>query len=266
MLGLRIRQPISLDELLKRVGMSALAGMLEFLDRVRIASDKEILEKADDLLRYEAQDLEFLLVLDYKASHASFQRVVKTVNAEPRVAADIRREVDHYYTRLKDELGGSYFVVLSSQEAAWLNDPQPFGESVANAFPSANFDTDEATRCLAFGRGTACVFHLMRVMEVGLKALGARLAIDTQHKPGWEGVLKKAHGQMSLPNDKKDPDWIKEEDFLSEAVTMLTAVKTAWRNPTMHIEKTYTPEEAERIYDAVRGLMQRLAMKLHEEP
>jgi hypothetical protein len=104
----------------------------------------------------------------------------------------------------------------------------------------------------------------MRVMEIGLTALGARLAVPMTHKPGWEGILKKANGQMTLPNDKKDPDWIKDEAFLSDAMAMLIAVKTAWRNPTMHMEKTYTDEQAKRIWESVRGFMQQLATGLHE--
>src|SRR5258708_19689687 len=85
------------------------------------------------------------------------------------------------------------------------------GEAVTDAFPSAITDIEEAGKCLAFDRNAACIFHLMRVMEVGLKALGQRLDINTAYKPGWEGILKKAHGQMSLPNDKKHPGWIKDK-------------------------------------------------------
>ncbi len=78
----------------------------------------------------------------------------------------------------------------------------------------------------------------MRVMESGLRALGDRVGVDTRHSPGWEAILKRATHEMSLENKKKDPAWKKDEAFLSEAITMLISVKTAWRNPTMHLEKT----------------------------
>ena len=45
----------------------------------------------------------------------------------------------------------------------------------------------------------------------------------------------------------------------------LQAVKLAWRNPTMHIVKKYSEDEASRIFDAVRGFMQRLASKPLQE-
>lgn len=166
--------------------------------------------------------------------------------------------------RLIDEMSNTLFLSLTVGEANLYENVQPFGPNVAEAFPSATLDIEEAAKCLVLGRGTACVFHLMRVMEVGLKAFGAQLGIDIQHKPGWEGILKKAHGQMSLPNDKKPADWLKNETFLADAIAMLTAVKTAWRNPTMHVEKTYTEERAEDIWNAVRLFMKSLARELHE--
>jgi hypothetical protein len=41
-------------------------------------------------------------------------------------------------------------------------------------------------------------------------------------------------------------------------------VKDAWRNPAMHAEQKYTPEEAERIFVAIRNLMSNLAGHLDE--
>jgi hypothetical protein len=39
-------------------------------------------------------------------------------------------------------------------------------------------DISEAAQCLALNRPTACVFHLMRVMETGVQILGNRLGIQ----------------------------------------------------------------------------------------
>ena len=55
-----------------------------------------------------------------------------------------------------------------------------FGPDVFNNFSSANDDIDEAGKCLALGRGTACVMHLMRVLEVGLAALASALGANKQ--------------------------------------------------------------------------------------
>lgn len=104
----------------------------------------------------------------------------------------------------------------------------------------------------------------VRVMEVGLTVLGGHLGATYSYKTGGEAVLRKAQAQMALEDKNKDLDWVKDEPFLSEAITMHFAVKTAWRNPTMHLEKTYTGEVAEEIWDATRGFMRRLAGGLSE--
>lgn len=200
------------------------------------------------------------------ASAASIRKIVKLLET-PSTAASINRLGElgrELQGRLDDEMETAVYLSLSFGEARRYTAVDPFGGDVLTAFPSTRYDIEEATKCLVLERGTASVFHLMRVVEVGLKALGNRLAVDTAHKPGWETILKKADGQMSLPNDRKEPDWIKDEAFLSAAITMLTAVKTAWRNPTMHVEKTYTVEQAEGIWEAVRGFMRQLATNLHE--
>ena len=42
---------------------------------------------------------------------------------------------------------------------------------VNDKFPSAAFDIDEAGKCLAIGRSTAAVFHLMRALETAIRAV-----------------------------------------------------------------------------------------------
>jgi len=44
----------------------------------------------------------------------------------------------------------------------------------------------------------------------------------------------------------------------------LDGVRIAWRNPTMHIENSYSPERAEEILIGVRALMRHLATRLSE--
>lgn len=52
-----------------------------------------------------------------------------------------------------------------------------FGEKVSLNFPSALEDIKEVGNCYATDRNTACVFHCMRVVEYGLRALAKRLRV-----------------------------------------------------------------------------------------
>ena len=165
--------------------------------------------------------------------------------------------------RMQDELEGKLFLYVPADKAKLYEPSTPlFGETVAASFPSAADDISEAGKCLATDRGTATVFHLMRVMEAGLKCLAKQLGIA--YAPSWESYLKQISSQLELDWKDKTPDWKKDEGFYREAAAHLSAVKFAFRNPTMHIVKQYSPESAEEIYNSVRAFMRHLSTKLRE--
>lgn len=130
------------------------------------------------------------------------------------------------------------------------------------------FELDEAGKCLALGRPTACVFHLMRVMEVGIKALARCLNIPDPTKPAqrnWGFVL----GAISAGMDQKWPSSASrlsgDGALFEELLASLDAVKNPQRNATMHVEKKYTDDEAEEIFVGVRGFMKKLAARCDED-
>lgn len=157
------------------------------------------------------------------------------------------------------------FVV--EREKAGLIDPQEplFGQQVFDRFPAAIDDVAEAGKCLALQRGTATVFHLMRVMEVGLRALGTELGIP--YAPSWESYIRQLDALLDGKNYSQLTDEQKKKrTFYQEALGDLVAVKSAWRNPTMHIVRSYDAQQASRVFDAVKALMENLAKELKADP
>jgi choline kinase len=55
-----------------------------------------------------------------------------------------------------------------------------------------------------------------------------------------------------------------DEQFYSEAAFSFDIVKRAWRNPTMHVDKSYSAERAEEILTALKSFMVHLSTKIHE--
>lgn len=131
-----------------------------------------------------------------------------------------------------------------------------FGDDVMEAFPEICFDVDEAGKCYSLRRPTACVFHLMRVMECGLQAIGKQLGMDDP-KPNWEPILKKIDAEIKKKHE--DREFKGQTDFLASISAHMHAVKVAWRNRVMHFGEKKTQEEAFTIFHATRGLMQALA-------
>ena len=107
------------------------------------------------------------------------------------------------------------FLAVSSGDAKLYLAVLPFGKEVGRAFPSADFDIWEATKCLALDRHTACVFHLMRVMELGLHALGKSLndpTLDPKTNPSWFKILDRCSKELKKPLAQRSPEWQADDD------------------------------------------------------
>ena len=53
--------------------------------------------------------------------------------------------------------------------------------------------------------------------------------------------------------------------FFDDAYVSLDAVRSAWRNSTMHVDAVYPKDKAEDIFAAVRRFMVTLASRLDED-
>ena len=160
--------------------------------------------------------------------------------------------------RLVDEMESHIYLTVEPKLVPYYDEPNLFGEGVFNKFPMSTFDIEEAGKCLALGRGTAAIFHLMRIMEVGLNSLADRLQLSRSSNRTWDAILSKCDAEAQKKFQDKTTEWRDNEEFYSGAAAMLRQVKNAWRNPTMHIDRKYTDEEARDIFTHVRGFMRHL--------
>ena len=175
-------------------------------------------------------------------------------------AANVARELRN---RFNDDTKAISFFVIPSSKIGIYDKKHLFGDEVFSKFPSVNADISEAGKCLALDRGTACVFHLMRVVEVGLDALAKRLRIPPQNN--WGQYLRRI--AESLDAKKKPlPKWVKRnESFFRDSAMIIAGIKDKWRNPCVHrINEHYTPNQAEDVFDEIKKLMVHLSTKLKE--
>ena len=179
----------------------------------------------------------------------------------------IERSVAQLEVLVEDESSLRAYLCLRPEQTALYESVSPFGDLVIGKFPSIRFDLEESSKCLALERATACVFHLMRILEVGLRTLGKSLNdpnMDPKRNPSWDKILKKCDDQLRLPRNDRCEEWRVDDAFFSEATANLRAVKDAWRNPTVHVERIYDPERGAEVFLAVKGFMRHLASKLTE--
>jgi hypothetical protein len=175
---------------------------------------------------------------------------------------DAKKNLETVQDAMFSELRTMIFLRVRYEYSKFLEDKQLFGAEVADKFPSAIRDIEAAGKCVAYEMGTATVFHLMRIMEVGLKCLAKPLGIP--YAPSWESYLKQIETKITAKHKSKGVKWKRDETFFRDILGSLQMIKIAWRNPTMHIVRSYAPEEAEEIFRAVRTFMKQLAEKFSE--
>jgi hypothetical protein len=180
--------------------------------------------------------------------------------------SSILKEVDG---TLRRELSLVNLFVLDGKAQEYFAPKGPlFGTGFESSFPSAAYELDEAGKCLALGRPTASVFHLMRIMETGIKAVARCLGMPDPTRPAernWGLILKNIKGEIDARNAQQQ--WVNQLDreFFESSYASLDAVRVAWRNTTMHVENKYSPDEAEHVFAAVRGFMKQLVSRCDEQ-
>lgn len=157
-------------------------------------------------------------------------------------------------------------MYMPRNEAEYFNNQELFGEVVNQKFPKAVEDIKEAGNCYATGNNTACVFHLMRVVEHGLRALAKRLKVKFKSSielETWESIIKaiesEIHKIITQPKSRKRAD---DLEFYSGAAAQFRYFKDAWRNHVMHTRTSYDENQAMSVMAHVREFMQHLAIRL----
>jgi len=168
------------------------------------------------------------------------------------------KALEEVQQRISDEFSARTYLQLPTALAKYYRPSvPPFGQKVFDQFPSARSDVLEAGTCLALERNTAAVFHIMRVMELALKALAAELGIA--YASGWGAYLNQITKIVDSDWKSKTLAEREKQPFYKQAAGDLQSMKIAWRNPTVHVERTYEADEAEQIYLSAKQFMNRLA-------
>jgi hypothetical protein len=180
-------------------------------------------------------------------------------------------EVDAIKRLLIIEIGEICFVVVPKNKTGFCNSKSPFGAGVFRAFPSARREIKDASNCLAVGLDTASVFHLMRVMELGMRAAARHLRIIKvkKHVPitfgTWEEIIVALGKKLeTLSGTTRGHKRQAKLDFYNGLLLELRSVKDFWRNKVMHTRDEYDEHQAMSAYLHTRAFMQRLALGVSE--
>ncbi|MGD0201397.1 MAG: hypothetical protein ABSD27_11665 [Bryobacteraceae bacterium] len=192
--------------------------------------------------------------------------------------ADFVKALDALRDRIYDELQTHVFYAVYHEKLRFytlnaetrrmeLNSLiEVFGQQVLKSFRSTAYDLQEALSCHICSRSTACVFHLMRVLERGLQVLADNFGVPSDHA-NWHNIIEgieKAIRNIGSDVLNRPSDWKDQQEFYSQAASHFMFVKDAWRNYTAHARGSYTDERADEIFRNVQGFMQKLSTRLAE--
>lgn len=187
------------------------------------------------------------------------------------LASDTRTAIGCIVTAMWD---GKFVQVVPSY-SNYVNHDSLLGESVKAAFPSAAEDIKEAGNCIAVDCGTAAVFHLMRAVEWGIRALCVDLGILTVPRKTatipiefseWDKMLDQVYPAVESKINAMAPGPQKQDcqEFYFPLLFDIRGFKDAFRNHVMHTRRTYSQKAADDVLDYVHRFLVLLSTKISE--
>lgn len=267
MIASHVITPCELMKIFNSYQFLAAFGYLRELEGVGAMSQPDPLDSSSQLiidnvitplsLIEDSFDELGLPVAKYKA-----QAVRGRVQANTLTSATLSSEIRGLSEILSYEMQSHVFMYIEPTKAYLYTGSELFGHEVATSFPSSSFDIEEAGKCLALNRSTACVFHLMRVLETGLYAVANALGVQ-DIELNWHNAIEQTEKKIrALP--AKTPQEKIDLGFYSDASAYLFGVKEPWRNRSAHTGNIYIEEKSQQIFESVRGFMQVLSTRLTE--
>lgn len=185
-------------------------------------------------------------------------------------AHDERGRIAMLMEMIIEELKAQLFLYILPHRASYYQWDGSFSEQLITAFPTASKDLGHAGNCFASEEYTACVYHSMRALEIGLRSLCLYLEL-TFRKPieltEWGTLIgdleKKIEQMQNLP---KTIERENELSFCSHALALFRHFKNAYRNPVSHARAYYEEDEAKSIMERTKEFLEGLSNKLSETP
>ncbi len=142
-------------------------------------------------------------------------------------------------------------------------------EVTLGAFPEIKDEIEAGVDCYAMGHNTACVFHMMRVAEAGLRAVADLVSVTelkNKNKPiewgTWKEVLDAISAKLALvQNATAGPMKDADRAFYNGVDRDIRALQDCYRDKAMHLRDSFNDGEAQSAMIHVRELTERVAVR-----
>ena len=190
--------------------------------------------------------------------------IVKAIKNLPRTERELSAIINVVYEELKDRL----FFFIPSERATHFNNLEVISDRTKENFPSIFRELRQAGNCIVGDLPTASVFHAMRALEIGLRALALQLEVSFPHPielEQWHNIIEAIESKIT--NIVRQPKGkLKNDDlrFYSGAAIQFRYFKDAWRNHVSHARETYSDNEALEVLRHTVEFFEAISVKIKE--
>jgi hypothetical protein len=179
----------------------------------------------------------------------------------------LRTEIEELFRHIRHDVQFcSIWPVATAR--AWSFE-HSFGGRVNEAFPSAKSDISEGGVCLGLGRHSACVFHMTRAAERGVRALAraANAHAASRTDDEWSGWLAIIEARVSdLERWPAGHAQAKAQAFFEGALADARVLHEATRRlGSRAVARPFDEHEATAICNRTKELLVRLSQYVGEE-
>jgi HEPN domain-containing protein len=178
------------------------------------------------------------------------------------------REFDVLTKALYAEIRNKLLVVVPPHRRKYFSVRAFVSEGVQKSFSGAYAELRQAGQCFAVGLNTAAVFHAMRAVEIGMRALANKLNVSfpfPTQLAEWANLIDNIEAKIrEMKQRPKGSE--KDEDlrFYSEAGMQFRYFKDGWRVRVAHTRETYDEGQAKTAIDHAVSFFETLAPRLKE--
>lgn len=227
----------------------------------------------NSLTKDEKEDIDRNLgFVEYICNELGMAGIIKDVTRAKKDAAllfadrnKMQFHIEHITERLIEELDQEHFFHVPVAKEKYCRKENLFGEKIGKKFEKCQEDITNAGTAYALGLYTACVFHLMRVLEHCVQRFGTKLKITLDVKnESWSNIIDQVSkeiermpgGPRAAPAIKATPAQRARRQKMALAASRLDHVRLVWRNDVMHPKATYDETEALRVLNSVQEFLE----------
>ena len=167
---------------------------------------------------------------------------------------------------IEAEIGSKLLFYVEKEKAKYYDCNDLLSEISATGFPIASQELMKAGDCYALDQNTACVYHCMRALEIGLRALAADVGVVWSVQQ-WHVVINEVEKAIKNIGNSLPAGQAKSErmQFLSEAAKEFAWFKDGWRNYAAHAHASYDSARARKVLEHVCAFFDVISLHLTEE-